>query len=304
MTQKFANAASAELAMSIAAVDTTITIDAAREYLFPTANTGTGSVPASSDWFKVVLQDVNGNIEVAYVRTRASGSASLMDVLRGQESTTARAFASGSIVGVRATAADFDKAITRPASEVAVTPVGGIAATTVQAALAELDSEKAATGHTQAASTVTVTPTGNLASTDVQAALAELDSEKIPSSAIGTTVQAFDAATAKTNQAQQFTAPQRTDPLADNDLSFDISAKQDFVCTPTAGGTLTFVNITAGCKGEILLVNGSNYTIAKAATVKCPSSMLPAISATGRYRLAYSCLDGTNVDVTASGALA
>lgn len=122
--------------------------------------------------------------------------------------------------------------------------------------------------------------------------------------AIGTDVQAYDANTAKLNVAQQFSARQRTTPVTDNDLSFDLAAGNDFYCTPTAGGTLTFTNITAGCKGEVLLVNNSNYAIAKAAAVKCPSSMLATISATGRYRLAYSSLDGTNVDVTASGALA
>ena len=63
------------------------------------------------------------------------------------------------------------------ASNVAVTPTGAIASTTVQAALAELDSEKLAIGG--AASSVAVTPTGNISSTNVQAALAELDSEKL-----------------------------------------------------------------------------------------------------------------------------
>lgn len=114
---------------------------------------------------------------------------------------------------------------------------------------------------------------------------------------------ANDTQVAKLGTAAQFTARQRTTPLTDNDLSFDLSAANDFVCTPTAGGTLTFTNITAGCKGEILLVNNSNYTIAKAAAVKCPSTMLTVISATGRYRLAYSSLDGTSVDVTASASL-
>ena len=126
----------------------------------------------------------------------------------------------------------------------------------------------------------------------------------------GTVTQAkmdgtYEATLAKINVDQQYSKPQRTTPLTDNDLSFDIGAAgaQDFVCTPTAGGTLTFTNIRAGAKGEILLVNNSNYSIAKAAAVRCPSSMLTAISATGRYRLAYSCLDGTLVDITASGAL-
>ena len=120
---------------------------------------------------------------------------------------------------------------------------------------------------------------------------------------IGTDVQAYDAATAKTNQSQQFTGAPYTQPLTDNDGSFDLSAKIDFVCTPTAGFTLTFTNIRAGAKGEILLLNNSNYAIAKAATVKATSSFLTTISATGRYRIAYSCLDGSNVDVSCTGAL-
>lgn len=271
MGQKYANAASAILAVAINAADTSITIDAAREYLFPTANTGTSAVSNATDWFKIAIQDVNGNIEICYVRSRSSGAATMSNVIRAREGTTARSFAVGSIVGVRATAVDFDEA--KSASGTAFNPVGNLSSTNVQAALAELDSEKQ--------------PAGSY----------------LTAAAVGVSVQAHDAATAKTNQAQQFSARQRTTPLTDNDLSFDLAAANDFVCTPTAGGTLTFTNITAGCKGEIVLVNNSNYTIAKAAAVKCPSSMLTTISATGRYRLAYSSLDGTNVDVTASAAL-
>ena len=94
----------------------------------------------------------------------------------------------------------------------------------------------------------------------------------------------------------------RNSPLADNDLSFDLSAKNNFACTPTAGGTLTFTNLAAGQSGSILLVNNANYAIAKAATVKTDASFLATISTTGTYRLSYYC-DGTNVYVTTSGAL-
>lgn len=66
------------------------------------------------------------------------------------------------------------------AASVAFTPAGNIAATNVQAALQELDTEKAATSHVHLASAITVTPAGNIASTDVQAALEELDAEKEP----------------------------------------------------------------------------------------------------------------------------
>lgn len=81
---------------------------------------------------------------------------------------------------VQAAIAELDSeklAIGGAASSVAVTPTGNISSTNVQAALAELDSEKLAVGA--AASGISVTPTGNIASTNVQAALAELDSEKL-----------------------------------------------------------------------------------------------------------------------------
>ena len=151
---------------------------------------------------------------------------------------------------------------------------------------------KANTSHTHTTSAITDYNTA----TDTRA-------DNRITAAVGVSVQAYDVNTAKTNVAQQFTARQRTSPVTDNDLSFDLSAANDFVCTPTAGGTFTFTNITAGCKGEVLLVNGSNYSITKAASVKSDSTFLTKISATGRYIIAYRCLDGTNVDVTVSGAL-
>lgn len=120
---------------------------------------------------------------------------------------------------------------------------------------------------------------------------------------IGADVQAYDANTAKTNVAQNFTAPQLAATLTDNDLSFDLSAKQNFKCTPTAGGTLTFTNHADGLSGFIILVNGSNYAITAAATTKISATALARISATGTYRLDYAS-DGTNAYVTASESLA
>lgn len=76
------------------------------------------------------------------------------------------------------------------ASAVAVTPAGGISSDDVQAALQELDTEKASAADLAAhladtvdahdASAISSVAAGTLASTDVQAALNELDSEKVP----------------------------------------------------------------------------------------------------------------------------
>lgn len=57
------------------------------------------------------------------------------------------------------------------------TPAGSIAATTVQAAINELDTEKAPASAATAAGTSN-TPAGNIVATNVQAAINELDTEK------------------------------------------------------------------------------------------------------------------------------
>ncbi len=64
------------------------------------------------------------------------------------------------------------------ASVITNTPAGDIAATDVQAAIDELDTEKSGTAHVHAASAITNTPAGDIAATDVQAAIDELDTEK------------------------------------------------------------------------------------------------------------------------------
>lgn len=58
------------------------------------------------------------------------------------------------------------------------TPAGSIAATTVQAAINELDTEKAPASAATAAGTSN-TPAGNIVATNVQAAINELDTEKL-----------------------------------------------------------------------------------------------------------------------------
>lgn len=103
--------------------------------------------------------------------------------------------------------------------------------------------------------------------------------------------------------AQNFTSPQRSALLTDNDGSFDLSAKQNFSCTPTAGFTLTFTNQADGLGGSIILVNGSNYAIAAHTNTKISTSALARISATGTYRIDYIS-NGTNCYCTASENLA
>lgn len=111
MPQQFTNNARALLASGIAAGDTVLTVEAPKADLFPTASTGTGAVPAITDWFKATLENVSGQCEIIYVRTRTSGSAVFSNVLRGQEGTTARAYSAGDVVGLRLTSLDIQNVI-------------------------------------------------------------------------------------------------------------------------------------------------------------------------------------------------
>ena len=120
---------------------------------------------------------------------------------------------------------------------------------------------------------------------------------------IGTDVQAYDADTAKTDVAQTFTISQRGTITSDNDLSFDLNATNNFSCTPTAGGTLTFTNHTAGQSGFILLDNSSGYAITAAATTKINATDLTTISTAGVYVLSYFD-NGTNAYIMVSRSFA
>jgi hypothetical protein len=114
---------------------------------------------------------------------------------------------------------------------------------------------------------------------------------------------ALDAAIVYADTDQTLTGAKRGAVTADNDLSLSLSAGNNFSCTPTGSGTLTFTNLVAGQSGFILLVNGANHTISAAATTKVVAGTLTTISATGTYLLSYFC-DGTNVFVVNSGAFA
>lgn len=111
-----------------------------------------------------------------------------------------------------------------------------------------------------------------------------------------------DADIAYVDVDQTWSGAQRGTVTTDNDGSFDMNVTNNFKCTPTGTFTLTFTNITAGQSGWILLVNTSGYSISAAATTKVGASTLATISAAGTYLLSYF-TDGTNVYVTASGAL-
>lgn len=117
---------------------------------------------------------------------------------------------------------------------------------------------------------------------------------------IGVSVQAYDVDTAKTDVAQNFTASQRSAPIVDNDLSFDLSgAGNNYTCSFSSSGTLTFTNITAnsGKSGWIKFVVTGTPTVSAHANTKITAANLTRLGAAGTYVASYYC-DGTDVYVS------
>lgn len=189
MAQKFALSARSALMANISAAATSLLVDITKADLFPVANTGTDPIPTvGKDWFKIILEDTSYNKEIVYVRTRVSGDATMTQLLRGQEGTTARAFlAGGTIVGLRHTPADLGDAISFAGSASAFwkTMVGYANAALSRAALG-----------------ASVVGDAIFTAADEAAGRTALGVK------IGTDVQAYDAKTAKTDVAQTFTAQQ------------------------------------------------------------------------------------------------
>ena len=114
MAQQFKNNARALLVAGISDTDTSFVVESAKADFFPVANTGANPIPASTDWYKVTLQNSSGAVEIVAVRTRTAGSGIMSNVLRGQDGTTALNFLAGTVVGLRITADDLQTALGLP----------------------------------------------------------------------------------------------------------------------------------------------------------------------------------------------
>lgn len=138
------NNAFATLAGAITNVATSLTVAAGLGDRFP--------VIVAPDFTYITLEDISGNREIVKVTARAAAS-DTMTVVRAQESSVARAWAAGDVVELRPTAgviqqvvADTADHIADPtdahdASAISNVPSGNLAATNVQDALNELQTE-------------------------------------------------------------------------------------------------------------------------------------------------------------------
>lgn len=97
MGVKVTNNAFGTISAGINTTDTTVTLDSGQGARFPTLGAG--------DYFYGTLIDTSNNIEIVKVTARSTDS---MTVVRGQDNTTARAFAIGDRFELRPTAALFE----------------------------------------------------------------------------------------------------------------------------------------------------------------------------------------------------
>ena len=165
--------------------------------------------------------------------------------------------------------------------------------------------ETSVTQH-QAALSITESQISNLGTTvvldsDIGSTVQAYDATIVVDADIGVTVQGYDADTLKADVADTLTAPFRGTVTTDNDLSFDQNVTNNFSCTPTGTGTLTFTNHTSGQSGYVLLDNSGGHAITAAATTKINADDLTTISTAGVYLVSYFD-NGTNAYVTVSAS--
>jgi hypothetical protein len=127
---KVTNNAFGALTAGITTGDTTIVLGAGEGVRFPALGSG--------DFFFGTLIDTGNNLEIVRVTAR---SVDTMTIVRGQDGTTARAFSAGDRFELRPTAAMF-QAFTQADGIAYDNTASGLSATTAQAALDELESEK------------------------------------------------------------------------------------------------------------------------------------------------------------------
>jgi hypothetical protein len=285
---KFKNNAVSVLTGSLTTISTDILINAADDGLFPVIAT------IGADYFYLTLEDKDHNIEIVKIVRHVSGSNNLetdgtadSGVNRGLDGTTARSWAIGDVVEIRPNALALeeitlaadnhiaDTVDAHDATAISYAGSAGIAATNVEGALDELDTElnAAVNAHladasdAHDASAISSVPAGNLAASDVQAALNELDGEK--------------AGLALNNT---FTKSQGSAQVALTDgASIATNASLGNVFLVTLGGNRTLANPTNLISGFTYIWNinqdgTGNRTLAYGSTFKFPGGIAPVLS--------------------------
>lgn len=108
----------------------------------------------------------------------------------------------------------------------------------------------------------------------------------------------------KKNEGQTWTGAQRGSIIVDNDLSFDLTAGNHFLSTPTGNGTLQFTNMlgAVGQGGVVVINNSGGHIISAPATLQIAPSDLSRLSVAGLYYCSYH-NNGSYVYVSVSQAV-
>ena len=121
----------------------------------------------------------------------------------------------------------------------------------------------------------------------------------LSSAAVGTTVQSYDADTAKTDVAQTFTAAQRGSVSALTSaatITPDLAVANNYSLSLATNTTLANpTNITAGQAGTIVITNGGSYTMAFGSYWKFPGGTAPTLTASATDVLAYYVESSTRI---------
>jgi microcystin-dependent protein len=243
---KFTNFALSQLATSLSTSDTSILVEAGHGARFP--------VLTGDDFFYVTMESAALVREIVKVTARAGDT---LTVVRGQDGTTAVAWAAGSPVALRANAAALDyvmetsrqDAISAAASAATATTKAGEASTSATAAAAS-----ATTATTQATNAATSASTAT-----TKASEASTSATNAATSASTATTQASNAATSATNAANSAAAAADSAEAAatwDPSSYYTQAQVNALVASVTPAGTIIHVAMNTAPSGY-LKANGA-----------------------------------------------
>lgn len=278
MALLFANNASSKLATGINDSVTSLVVTTGEGAKFPVVTGG--------NTFMVTVQDSTGAYEIMVCTARTGDT---LTVTRAQESTTARAFSAGAVVANRFTAGTMtgyaQSSAVQPL-DATLTAIAGVSTAADKLIYATGSDTFTTTDFTAAARTV-------LDDTSTSAMRTTLGV------AIGSDVQAYDAATMKSNVVTARTRAHRFTPVAVTSsggaLAIDLDLHEECTITLTENTTVSAAtNQAAGKYLVIKIIGASTYTLAwNANYLKESATALPTAPAAGKNLTVCFRSDGT-----------
>ena len=282
MSVQFANNASTTLASGITDLATSMTVATGDGALFPSIS--------GAEYFYCTIVAANGTLEIVKCTARTGD---VFTIERAQEGTTAVAFSTGATVENRMTAGSFDDIVT------IVEGVEGLPSPVTDEFIGKYSG-------TEYPSRTATEMRGDLGSTVIGDALfiaaTASAAQQAMDTEVGVDVQAYDADTAKTDVAQEWTAAQNFNGSTLTDtasISWDLSANQ--AATVTLGGNRTLAaptNMNDGGEYQLVIKQDATggRTLAYNTVYKFPGGEAPVLTTTASAVDVMTCRsDGTNM---------